>query len=392
MDESDESDNINRFYMISGDDDEEPTYYEIISKDRKKKKKLDAPTSKNRPNLNIHSNDEIKLNWKITDSVMNGKFGSAVIDCCVEKLDNFEKWKMKSEKILEFYDEKQKKPSKRSKNQDEKNLSSWIKNQKQNYNPKGPEFSKEKMKNPEIWQIWTDIIVNEKYSKFFSKTEKWKNNKIKMIEFFDKNGRIPSNHSKNQDEKNLTSWIKNQNEKYNPNGPEFSKFIMKNNPEIWRIWNDIIVNEKYSKFFVKSIRTEKWKNNKIKMIEFFDKNRKRPSKNSKNQDEKNLTSWIKNQNMQYNPNGPESSKFIMKNNPEIWRIWNATVNDPRYKEFFDVTQSSHLSRKRKISTEVQKSQSQSKFSKKNSIMSEESESESEQSFQSSSLPQKRRFQ
>jgi superfamily II DNA or RNA helicase len=391
MDESDECENIKRFYMISGNVGEEPIYYEIISKDRKKKKKLDTPSAKNRPNLNIHSNDEIKLNWKITDSVMNGKFGSAVIDCCVEKFDNFEKWKMKSEKILEFYDEKQKKPSKRSKNQDEKNLSSWIKNQKQIYNPKGPEFSKEKMKNPEIWQIWTDIIVNEKYSKFFSKPEKWKNNKIKMIEFFDKNGRIPSNHSKNQDEKNLTSWIKNQNAQYNPNGPESSKFIM-NNPEIWQIWTDIIVNEKYSKFFVKSIRTEKWKNNKIKMIEFFDKNRKRPSKNSKNQDEKNLTSWIKNQNMQYNPNGPESSKFIMKNNPEIWRIWNATVNDPRYKEFFDVTQSSHLSRKRKISTEVQKSQSQSKFSKKDSIMSEESESESEQSFQSSSLPQKRRFQ
>jgi hypothetical protein len=482
MDESDESDNINRFYMISGDDDEEPTYYEIISKDRKKKEKLDAPSAKNRPNLNIHSNDEIKLNWKITDSVMNGKFGSAVIDCCVEKIDNFEKWKMKSEKLieflnkngkspshkfknpdenklaswnsrqkriynpkgpefskermknpeiwqiwtdiitnekysnflvvidniqdwknksqemLEFYDDKGKKPSKCSKNQDEKNLSSWIKNQKQNYNPKGPESSKERMKNPEIWQIWTDIILNEKYSKFLAKsipTEKWKNDKIKMIEFFDKNGRIPSRHSKNQDEKNLSSWIKNQNAHYNPNGSESSKFIM-NNPKIWQIWTDIIVNEKYSKFFVKTIRTDKWKNNKIKMIEFFDKNRKRPSKNSKNQDEKNLTSWIKNQNAQYNPNGPEFSKFIM-NNPEIWLIWNATINDHRYKKFFDVSQSSPLPRKRKISTEVQKSQSQSKFPKKDSIMSEEdksegSQSESEDIFQSSSLPQKRRFE
>jgi hypothetical protein len=127
------------------------------------------------------------------------------------------------------------------------------------------------------------------------------------------------------------------------------------------------------------------------MIEFFDKNRKRPSKNSKNQDEKNLTSWIKNQNAQYNPNGPEFSKFIM-NNPEIWLIWNATINDHRYKKFFDVSQSFPISQKRKISTGVQKSQSQSKFPKKDSIMSEESESESEQSFQSSSLPQKRRFQ
>jgi hypothetical protein len=116
----------------------------------------------------------------------------------------------------------------------------------------------------------------------------------------------------------------------------------------------------------------------------------------KNQDEKNLISWISSQNMNYNPNGPESSKFIM-NNPEIWLIWNATINDHRYKKFFDVSQSSPLPRKRKISTEVQKSQSQSKFPKKDSIMSEEdksegSQSESEDIFQSSSLPQKRRFE
>ena len=154
MDESDESDNINRFYMISGDDDEEPTYYEIISKDRKKKEKLDAPSAKNRPNLNIHSNDEIKLNWKITDSVMNGKFGSAVIDCCVEKLDNFEKWKIRYKEICDFIDENGKKPSYIAKNSIEKILGLWIHVQKRNYNPKGSEFSKSYMNNPEIWKIW----------------------------------------------------------------------------------------------------------------------------------------------------------------------------------------------------------------------------------------------
>ena len=97
--------------------------------------------------------------------------------------------------------------------------------------------------------------------------------------------------------------------------------------------------------------------------------------------------------MNYKPNGPESSKFIMKN-PEIWLIWNATINDPRYKEFLDISQSSSVCQKRKISTEVQKSQS--KFPKKDSIifedLSESSESESEDVFRLSSLPQKRRFE
>ena len=69
MDKSDESDNIKRFYMNLGndDEDEETKYYEIISKDMKKKEKLDAPSAKNRPNMKIHQNDEIKISWKITD-------------------------------------------------------------------------------------------------------------------------------------------------------------------------------------------------------------------------------------------------------------------------------------------------------------------------------------
>lgn len=77
---------IKRFYIISGDDDEESTYYEIISKDKKNKEKLDSPSSKNRPYLNIHQNDEIKMSWKISDLIINKKFGSAVIECCVEKI------------------------------------------------------------------------------------------------------------------------------------------------------------------------------------------------------------------------------------------------------------------------------------------------------------------
>jgi hypothetical protein len=84
------------------------------------------------------------------------------------------------------------------------------------------------------------------------------------------------------------------------------------------------------------------------------------------------------------------------NTPEIWLIWNSTINDPKYKEFFNVSQSSSHPQKRKIPTEIQKSQSKSKFSKRDSIIcedfSEESESESEDVFMSSSLPQKRRFQ
>ena len=161
-----------------------------------------------------------------------------------------------------------------------------------------------------------------------------------------------------------------------------------NNPEIWQIWTDIILDEKYSKFF--SNRFENWKYMMYNKVLFFiDKNGRNPTKHSKDPYEKKLVEWIKTHKKYYDSKGAEYSKFIM-NNPEIWQIWTDIILDEKYSKFF--SKSSHLPRKRKISTEVQKSQSQSKFSKKDSIMSKESESESEQSFQSSSLPQKRRFQ
>ena len=128
------------------------------------------------------------------------------------------------------------------------------------------------------------------------------------------------------------------------------------------------------------------------MWEFIIKNRIIPSQHSKNPEEKIIGRWIVDQNRDYDTSGAEYSKNRI-NNPEIWQIWNATINDSRYREFFYVSQSSPLPQKRKISTEEQKSQSQSKFPKKDSIMCEDtSEAESEDSFQSSYLPQKRRFQ
>ena len=165
------------------------------------------------------------------------------------------------------------------------------------------------------------------------------------------------------------------------------------NSEICKILTDFIRNKKYSKFFAGGL--ENWKNKHDKMWEFIIKNRIIPSQHSKNPEEKIIGRWIVDQNRYYDTRGAEYSKNRI-NSPEIWQIWNATINDSRYNEFLDISQSSSHPQKRKIPTEEQKSKSQSKFPKKDSNIcedfSEASESESEDSFQSSSLPQKRRFQ
>jgi len=340
MDESDDSDNIKRFYMISGDDDddEEPKYYEIISKDGgEKRAKLDAPTSKNRPYLNIHRNDEIKLLWRITNSEMNGKFGSAVIDCCVEKLDTVELWKEKCQEMCDFIDENNRMPNKRSKNPDEKRLGNWIGTQKGNYNSKGSEFSKHIMKNFQIWNIWKDIISDDKYSKYLviDLVENWKNNYKKMYEFIDKNRKRPSFYSKDPEEKRLGYWISGQKKNYDQRGTEFSKQIMKTTPEIWNIWTNMLSNEKYSNVLDP---VQDWKNKHQKMCLYIDKLGKRPSFDSKDKEEKRLGKWVAHQKENYDQRGTEFSKKIMKTNPEIWNIWKNMLSNEKYSNVLDPVQ------------------------------------------------------
>jgi superfamily II DNA or RNA helicase len=330
MDDLDECDDIKRFYMISGDDDdEEPTYYEIVSKDGQKREKLDTPTSKNRPYLNMHRNDEIKLLWRISSSEMNGKFGSAVIDCCVEKLDTVELWNEKCQKMCNFIDEHGKAPLTIAKDKEEKRLGRWVSIQKHNYNSKGSEFSKHGMKKFEIWKYWTDIISDDKYVEELSNpVQKWKNKYIKMCDFIDKNNKRPSLSSKDPIEKKLGLWISTQNKNYNQKGSEFSKEIMKN-IQIFQIWNEIINDEKYKKFLVIDF-VQDWKNNHKKMCEFINEKIKRPSSSSKDLKEKKLGEWISHQIKNYDPNGVEFSKKIMKNS-QIFKIWTDTITDEKYR-------------------------------------------------------------
>jgi superfamily II DNA or RNA helicase len=322
--------NIKQFYMISGNDDEEPTYYEIIKKDMKNRGKLDAPSSKNRPYLNIHQNDEIKLSWSITNSIMNEKFGSAVINCCVNKLNSVGNWKLNYKKMCDFINIKGKAPSTHSKDPIEKTFACWVGTQKKNYDPKGVELSKHIMKNPEIFKIWTDTLSDEKYSKVLvlDLFQDWKNKHMKMCEFINIKNKIPSPTSKNLIEKKLGSWVCNQKTNYDPKGAELSKHIMKN-PEIFKIWTDTLADEKYIEVLADPVQD--WKNKHMKMCEFINIKGKAPSNSAKDPIEKTLACWVGHQKKNYDLKGEEFSKYIMKNS-EIWKIWTDTLVDEKYSE------------------------------------------------------------
>ncbi len=350
-DESEEDERpIQRFYEVEEENEDgemETVYHPIVPMDGKEedeeasRKRLNPPKTTNRPKLNIHTNDEIKLRWRMEDLALGEQFRSAVLECEVERLDTVENWKDTHKKMCEFIDENGMVPNKRSKCPSEKSLGLWITNQKPKHNEKGSEFSRTTMKNPEIWNIWTDTLANSKYTKHLviDYVQDWKNTHEKMCEFVDYNKKSPSYGSKNHEEKRLASWLSNQKCNYDPRGSEFSKHIMKTNPEIWQMWTDALADTKYSNVLKrtdKEERIQEWKTKHTQMCEFIDATAKRPSTTSKQNEELKLGRWTGAQIKNHNKQGSEFSKEIMKN-PEIWKIWFDTIDAPMYSEILKRT-------------------------------------------------------
>ena len=299
FDKEDEEDErpIQRFYEVEEENEDgemETRYHRIVplndedEDEDDSRKRLNPPKPTNRPRMNIHTNDEIKLTWKMGDVVLGEQFGSGVLECEVERLDNDELWMENHQKMLLHIDKTGKAPSKIAKDPEEKRVGSWVSTQKGKYDLRAPEFSKGGMKNPEIWQIWTDTLADEKYREALADpVQVWKNNHQKMLLHIDNTGKTPSVYSKYPQEKILGSWIQNQKHNYDPHGAEFSKRGMRNQ-EIWQIWTDTLADEKYREALADQVQV--WKNSHKKSCLHIQKTGKAPSDHSKEPEEKRLGS------------------------------------------------------------------------------------------------------
>ena len=342
FDEEDEEDErpIQRFYEVEEENDNgemETRYHRIVplnddeeEDEDDSRKRLNPPKATNRPRMNIHTNDEIKLIWKIGDVMLGEQFGSGVLECEVERMDKDELWMENHQKMCEFIDENGRAPSYGSKANDEneKKLARWIGTQKTNYDQLGPEFSKERMKNQERWQTWTETL--EKYNKCLvinrCRFTHWMKDHAKMCGHIVNVGKAPSASAKDPEEKRLGIWVSAQKGYYDPRGPEFSDKSMKNS-EIWQTWSNTLSDPKYNKLE----RVKIWVNELAIMRTFIDNYGKSPSPYAyaKDPEEKRLGNWISCQKNIYDPRGPEFSRQIMKNE-EVWTKWTKMLADPRY--------------------------------------------------------------
>ena len=125
--EDDEERPIQRFYEVDEENDDgeiKMRYHRIAPLNEEcednedSNRRLNPPKTTNRPRMNIHTNDEIKLLWKMGDVALGEQFGSGVLECEVERLDTVENWKENHHKMCEFIDKNGRVPSQNAKAND----------------------------------------------------------------------------------------------------------------------------------------------------------------------------------------------------------------------------------------------------------------------------------
>lgn len=96
--------------------------------------------------------------WKLwSDALSNPKYNDALTSKTINELHDI--WKTNLLEVCKFIDSNNKAPSNSAeKGTSELTLAYWIGTQKSKYDPRGVEFSKKGMKNPEKWQNWTEKI------------------------------------------------------------------------------------------------------------------------------------------------------------------------------------------------------------------------------------------
>ena len=225
-------------------------------------------------------------------------------------------WRSKLEKVKDYININGEKPSISSKDEDIKRLGQWISTQITNYGKK-----QKIMKNEEIRNEWLEFISDDRYKeKFLSNEEIWRRNLEEVKDYININGEKPSISSKDVDIKRLGQWISTQITNYTK-----KKDIMKNE-EIRNEWIEFISDDRYKKEFLSN--EEIWRRNLEEVKDYIDRNGKRPSFSSKDEDIKRLGKWIEHQITNYG-----KKQQIMKNE-EIRNEWIEFISDDRYKKEF----------------------------------------------------------
>ena len=232
-----------------------------------------------------------KSNYKNTRRIMKNP------DICKEWEDTIDKykeylvvdrkklWVMTLEKVINYIEKEGKSPSKHDKNKDIKFLGKWIGTQKQNFLK-----SEQIMANPEISKKWEETINKYKEYLAVDREELWRITLEKVIDYIEKEKKLPNKCNTEPDIKKLGNWVTNQKKNYKKN------IEIMTNPKIRKEWE--LTCDKYKKYLVND-NEEQWILTLEKVIYYMEKEKKCPNQRDNQPDIKKLGVWVCSQKHKY---------------------------------------------------------------------------------------------
>lgn len=201
------------------------------------------------PSAHSKNKEEFKLGGWIGTNKQNYKNKKLImkntnIKKCWEKFmfnykeffkSNFEIWQSHLFNANLFINKYNKLPLKRSTNENEKMLGSWISTQQKNYKKESVI-----MKDIQIRTYWEEFIIRHK-ELFKSNEEIWNERLNIAKEYILANNKIPKNNSNIDEEKRISKWISHQKLNYK------KKMDIMKRQEFRKYWEEFI--EEFTKFF-----------------------------------------------------------------------------------------------------------------------------------------------
>jgi hypothetical protein len=218
-------------------------------------------------------------------------------------------WHTTYDNLIKFINEHKKRPSKHSKNIEEKHLGSWIGTQQNNYTK-----NEQSMKDANKRLLWEELLNNYK-EYLMTIDEIWQTTYDNLIKFINEHKKRPSDSSKNIEEKHLGCWICNQQNNYKKN----ENSMKDANKRL--LWEELLNN--YKEYLMTF--DEIWQTTYYNLIKFINEHKKRPSETSKNIEEKQLGMWISTQQNNYKKN----DRAMKDANKRL--LWEELLNN--YKEY-----------------------------------------------------------
>ena len=318
-DEDEEERPIERFYEVEEENDDgemETRYHRIVPmegrEDAEENKLLNPPKATNRPRMNIHTNDEIKLLWKMGDVMLGVQFGSAVLECVVERADTVERWKEDLIKCANHIDSHSRPPTQTTP------LGRWLGNQKEN-----AKHNLRILKKEEIRTLWNEF--EQKYHSYISPDGKFERYLEEVRCFISVYDARPNKHSADEKEAKMGRWIGTTTKNYKNNQQNMA------DAEYRKLWSDFITDPKFSRHFP-SDTVEEWFTKFEELKKYIKDNRKPPSGKSKDRKTKSRGTWYLTQKRNYDREDSISAGECMKNTV-IRKAWKDFTEDPTYSKY-----------------------------------------------------------